>query len=155
MVIDIPGRGQMDIRNIVFDFNGTVAVDGNVSDDVMLAIENLIGRFNVFVVTADTFGTVKSAFEGLGVDVLVIQKGNEAAEKKAFVEKIGAEHTMCIGNGANDVMMLEAAAFSVAVAGREGCASKLVMASDVLVCDILDAVRLICNPSRIIATLRE
>ena len=30
LIYEIPGRGDIEIENIVFDYNGTIAVDGKI-----------------------------------------------------------------------------------------------------------------------------
>ena len=32
MKIDIPGRDSFELKNIVFDYNGTIAIDGKLID---------------------------------------------------------------------------------------------------------------------------
>ena len=41
MKIQIPGREVLDIQNIVFDYNGTVAIDGKLIDEVSKEINGL------------------------------------------------------------------------------------------------------------------
>lgn len=40
--IEIPGRAPMDIANVVFDYNGTIAVDGKVLPELRERIEALL-----------------------------------------------------------------------------------------------------------------
>jgi len=60
-----------------------------------------------------------------------------------------------VGNGANDVAMLQAAALGIAVLGPEGMAAAAIPAADVLVGSIHDALDLLSEPRRLIATLRR
>lgn len=61
---------------------------------------------------------------------------------------------MAIGNGRNDSKMLAAAAVGVALIQREGGAAVTAANADVLCSSIFDALALLKNPKRLIATLR-
>ena len=67
--IEIPGRAPMDIANVVFDYNGTIAVDGKVLPELRERIEALLKLVPVYVLTADTYGTVRAQCEPLGMIV--------------------------------------------------------------------------------------
>jgi soluble P-type ATPase len=77
------------------------------------------------------------------------------AEKADLVEQAGAPGVIAIGNGRNDVAMLERAGLAIAVIGPEGAAGELLRAADVVVRDIHDALDLILYPLRLKATLRD
>ncbi|HZY44758.1 MAG TPA: HAD hydrolase family protein, partial [Anaerolineae bacterium] len=64
-------------------------------------------------------------------------------------------NTVAIGNGANDVEMLKAAAIGIAVLGREGTASEAIAAADIVTLNVIDAIDLLLNPKRLVATLRR
>lgn len=40
--VDIPGRGKYEIENAVFDYNGTVAVNGDMSKNTQENLKNLV-----------------------------------------------------------------------------------------------------------------
>ena len=61
--IEIPGRAPMDIANVVFDYNGTIAVDGAVLPELRERLEALLKLVPVYVLTADTYGTVRAQCE--------------------------------------------------------------------------------------------
>lgn len=152
--INIPGRGSCQIRNIVFDYNGTLATDGDISDKtkkLLLRIKELV---NIYIVTADTHGTVNQKCEGLGVTIRTFPQGDAAMFKKSIVEELGAANTLCIGNGYNDIEMFKISALSIAIMDKEGCSGKLIGVADIVVASIADALDIIQNPKRITATLR-
>lgn len=155
MIIQIPGRETLDIGNIVSDFNGTLAEDGKIMEHISQDILRLKELFNFYIITADNYGTVREECRELGLQVITINRGNEAAEKAAFVRSLGPGRTLSIGNGLNDTEMLQESALSIAVVGPEGCAGKLLSCADILVRDIRDAFGLILDSKRIVATLRK
>jgi phosphoserine phosphatase len=68
--------------------------------------------------------------------------------------KMGAENVVAIGNGVNDSLMLKKAALGIVVIGGEGAAQKTIKEADIVVKDIHDALGLLLNRLRLIATLR-
>jgi soluble P-type ATPase len=61
---------------------------------------------------------------------------------------------VAIGNGRNDVAMLEAAALGIAVLGPEGTAGGAVAAADVVARSVQEALALLTEPRALTATLR-
>lgn len=153
--IDIPGREVLKIKNIVFDYNGTIAEDGILIPKVKDRIYQLVDKnLNVYVLTADTNGSVRDECQGLPVSIEIFNRENASKEKKRIVESLGKDLTISIGNGFNDVDMFKSTALSIVVIGKEGCYSKAIFESDIVVLDIVDAIDLILKPNRIKATLR-
>ncbi|MBE0447689.1 MAG: HAD hydrolase family protein, partial [Actinobacteria bacterium] len=64
-------------------------------------------------------------------------------------------HAIAIGNGSNDVEMLKKAKLGIAVIGREGCACDALKAADIVMNSSADALDLLINSNRLIATLRR
>jgi len=156
MKIDIPGHKAIDIENLVLDLNGTMAVDGRLRADVVEKIGELNRRgVRIYMVTAGTHGGVDELEDNMGMKVLLIKRGNEAEQKRDLIEKIGNGVTAAIGNGANDYLMLERAALSIAVLEEEGVYSKNLLVADMVVRSSESALDLFLNPKRIIATLRK
>ncbi|MEK4425024.1 HAD family hydrolase [Solibacillus sp. FSL K6-1523] len=155
MEINIPGRGIIKVGNLLLDYNGTIARDGKIIPSVkekIVAIHNK--GVKVQVVTADTHGTVKDQCAGVPVEIQIFDNANAAENKRAIVEKLGAEQCICIGNGFNDGRMFEACSISIIVIGDEGCSAKSLMNADIVCISIEDAFDLLLKPNRIIATLR-
>jgi soluble P-type ATPase len=72
--VAIPGKKKrLAINRVVFDFNGTLAVDGALIRGVAGRIRKLARLVEVVVMTADTFGTVRDALAGLPVSVNVVR----------------------------------------------------------------------------------
>jgi len=156
MKIDIPGYKAIDIENLVLDLNGTMAVDGRMRADVVEKIGELNRRgVRIYMVTAGTHGGVDELEDNMGMKVLLIKHENEAEQKRDLIEKIGNGVTAAIGNGANDYLMLERAALSIAVLEEEGVYSKNLLVADMVVRSSESALDLFLNPKRIIATLRK
>src|SRR5690554_6414621 len=152
--ITIPGRVKMVIENIVFDFNGTLAVDGKVSETIREKIMEINEFLNVFILTADIYGSVYKQCKNLGVSIKTFARENTGIEKRKIVEQIGYLNTITIGNGVNDIPMMKDSILSIGVIGKEGACGKLLTSSDIIANDIMDVFDMINNKDRISATLR-
>lgn len=139
----------------VFDLNGTLALDGVVSENVKHLLSELARRMKVYILTSDTFGTA-SSLNIPGVEVITLPPDKSASfEKKRWIEELGAERCVAIGNGYNDHLMLEKAALSIAVCWREGACGLSLEVADIVVGSPEAAIELLLNPKRIVATLRD
>lgn len=154
MKIDIPGYRLLDLRYLLLDFNGTLAVDGRLSDPVRQRLQELSAQLQIHVLTADTHGTARAECRGLPLQIQTFPGDNGMLEKLKIVDSLGREHCAAIGNGRNDTWMLSASGLSIAVMEREGMYGRLFAEADVCVHRIEDALDLLCYPKRLIATLR-
>lgn len=153
--VAIPGYKTLKLEHLVLDYNGTLAVDGEPVVGVTEALKDLAKRLEVHVLTADTFGKVQSRLVGLPFRISVLPLENQDTGKLDYVKALGAERTVCMGNGRNDRLMLKETALGVAVILSEGVAVETLSSADVVCADILSALELLTNPLRLTATLRS
>ncbi|MCK5054409.1 MAG: hypothetical protein KAR65_09025 [Anaerolineales bacterium] len=153
--VNIPGRGLIQLKHLVSDVNGTLALDGQLLDGVPKTLLNLGDRLQLHLLTADTHGRQSRIDEHLGLQAVRIPEGGEAEAKAAYVHDLGAERVVALGQGANDAGMLREAAIGIAVASVEGLAIESLTSADVVVPDINAAFELLEHPARLIATLRR
>jgi soluble P-type ATPase len=124
---------------------------GRLLDGVREGLADVTARLDVHVVSADTFGTLESIAEELGVRAHTVETG---ADKAQYVAGLGSDRCVAIGNGANDASMLELAALGIAVLGPEGAAASALAASDIVCASIVDALALLLDERALQATLR-
>jgi len=153
--VAIPGYRTLKLEHLVLDYNGTLAVDGEPLAGVTDALKSLTQSLEVHVLTADTFGKVQSRLEGLPINISILPLENQDTGKLDYVKTLGAERTVCMGNGRNDRLMLKEAALGVAVILDEGIAVETLNSADVVCTSILSALELLTNPLRLTATLRS
>lgn len=155
--LDIPGRHEiLEIEHLVLDVNGTIAFDGALLPGVAEALRGLEPfGLRVVAMTADTHGTADRLREDLGIEVKVIERGDEERQKAEYVEWLGTDRVAAIGNGANDAAMLEKAAVGICVIGSEGASTRAFTAADIVTVDIVTALGLLAVPGRLVATLRR
>jgi len=155
LAVEIPGFGALRLEHLVLDYNGTLALDGEPLPGVRDALCALASSLTIHVLTADTFGKAGSRLQGLPCRRSVLDAANQDAAKQAYVEALGPATVVCIGNGRNDRLMLEAAALGIAVVQEEGAAVEALTSADVVAPSIAAALALLTNPLRLVATLRS
>jgi len=143
------------LTQLVCDFNGTLAAGGELVAGVRERLPLLAARLRIHVVTGDTFGTARSQLAGLPCQIAVLAPENQAEAKARFAESLGLSNVAAIGNGRNDRLLLEASALAIGVCGREGIATEALEACDVVVADATDALDLLLQTNRLVATLRS
>lgn len=153
--LDIPGRGLIRLQHLVSDVNGTLAVDGRLMEGVVSHFTGLADRLELHLLTADTHGRQESVDQQLGLKATLVPSQEGGRAKADYVQQLGAETVVALGQGANDAAMLKAAAIGIAVLSPEGTSAEALAAADVLVPDILSALALLERPLRLVATLRR
>ncbi|RLE16747.1 MAG: ATPase P [Acidobacteria bacterium] len=153
--MEIPGFGEIRLKSLVMDYNGTLAVGGQLLPGVAERLQVLSSHLSLFVVTADTFGTAKDQLRNLPVEVVVLQGAeSQTKAKRAFVRKLDAKQVAAIGNGRNDRLMLADARVGVTVILQEGASPQTLGVANIVVTEIGDALDLFLHPLRLKATLR-
>jgi soluble P-type ATPase len=153
--LDIPGFRKLELVHLVSDYNGTLAVDGQLLPGVADLLNSLASNILIHVITADTFGLAKSQLAGLPVELIIAPLESQAETKLQFITELGVESVVAIGNGRNDRKMLQAAALGIALIQREGGATQTIANADLVCTHVLDALELLLNPKRLTATLRS
>ena len=131
--IDVPGREIIEIEHVVLDYNGTIALDGQLIEGAAWRIRELCKSAHVYVLTADTYGTVRAQCDGLGVEIKTFPRANAAECKEE---------------------MFDIADLSIAIMDGEGVCAGLIAHSDVLVRSAEEGLDLLLKTDRLRATLR-
>lgn len=153
--VAVPNDKTFRFKHIIFDYNGTIAFDGMVLSSFIHHIGAVSEQLDVYVVTADTFGTVQQQLSGLPCTIYRIDPGQQAEQKRTFLHTLDASCTIAVGNGANDALMLKEAALGIALCGQEGMAAINAATADIIVPSLDVVFGLLMHPRRLIATLRR
>ena len=153
--IAVPGRGHYSIEHLILDLNGTIALDGELLEGVGERLIALSKDVSIIVVTADTHNNAEALLKDLPVTLCTIQESRENEQKAQLAREQGTEGTVCVGNGSNDVLMLRESAIGICMVEREGASSEAIMAADLVVSNITDALDLFLKLHRIKASLRR
>ena len=155
LTISIPGSNTLTLDHLVLDYNGTIAEDGNIIPKVVGRIIDLSETLDIYIVTADTYGTVAEKTKNLPCTLEVIPPTEQDQAKKQFIQQLGSNRACAIGNGRNDALMLTHAALGIGIIQAEGGCSKMLYNADVICTHINDALDLLLLPDRLKATLRN
>jgi len=153
--IIIPGYKTLGFEHLVLDYNGTLACDGKLVDGVDDRLAALSKKIKIHILTADTFGQAQSELHDVPCQLSILAADDQAKAKLEYVQKLGLDTTVCIGNGRNDRLMLRDALLGIAVILDEGAALETLNAADLVCTNICSALDLLLNPLRLIATLRS
>lgn len=154
MKINIPGYRPLNIENVVMDFNGTIAVDGVITESVKERIIRLAEQVHVYVITSDTQGTAARELRGLPIILKIFNSSNVGECKRQIIDELGGDTCACIGNGNNDRLMFQSAALSIAVLETEGLYAPILLSADLLVKSSEDALDLLLDTKLLISGLR-
>ena len=152
--LEISGHEPFLLKNLVLDYNGTIAFDGVVLDGITPMLSKLSESLDIYIITADTHGSVKKNLFENGLEdytklYILPQAKNEAKSKKEFVESLDEKTCISIGNGYNDRLMLSNSRISIAVLGDEGCHVKALNSADIVCKNIKNALELFLNQKRL------
>ncbi len=152
MKIVIPGVSTLNLKHVFIDYNGTIANSGKLISGVMDQLIELSKIYEVYILTGDTYGTVREVLKPYPIEVILAYT---AKDKHRIIKEYTPNTCIAIGNGSIDYKMLKEAALGLAVIGKEGCSSKAILNADIVVNHIEDALNIIKHPNHIIATLKE
>jgi len=155
LTVTIPGTGERVWTYLVLDVNGTITTDGRLAGGVEERLSLLARHLEIRLLTADTRGTAVSLGQRLNTEVVRIDGEDEAEAKRRYVQRLGGEQVIAVGNGRNDALMLRQAGLGIAVLGPEGLAVSALQAADILVREITDALDMLIDPVRLASTLRS
>ncbi len=153
--LDIPGWGRRELRTLLLDLNGTLALDGILLDGVADRLIQLSMRLRLHLVTADTFSTAKKVLGPIEHQLHLLGPGPQDQQKMELARNLGPSHCVAMGNGRNDRLMLQESVLGIAILGPEGACAELFTTADVISRDIKEALDLLLNPLRLTATLRK
>ena len=117
--IEIPNYKTLELKYLVLDYNGTIALDGEIHKTVKEQLLKLSENLEIYVLTADTHGTAKQMCEGLPLKIQTFPTDGALDEKLAVIEELGSDLCVAIGNGRNDKLMCRASALAIAVLERQ------------------------------------
>lgn len=153
MKYNVPGIGELELRTIILDLNGTLSIGGEIPDGVkerLLKLKEL--GYKILFFTGNTRGNADKLAEQLGVDWVLAEDG-EAKKQQAL--KLHPETCVSIGNGLIDLELMKIVKLRIVTLQAEGVHVQTLLNSDVVIPSINDALDLLLDSSRLVATLRK
>lgn len=153
ILIQRPGQEPLEIEFILSDFEGTLATDQRVHPKVKDKINLLSKRVKVTIFTTGEKERVSDVLRNVNAEVIYLKEGEASQGKLNLLEQLGADRAVAIGNGVNDLAMIEHSALGIVVMNREGTLAGVIGKADLVFMTILDALDFLLKPLRQKATL--
>jgi len=152
MIYTIPGQGELELRTIILDLNGTISVAGKVPDGVKERLSELKNQgFKLVLFTGNTRNDADELSERLGIEWRLAKS---TADKRELALEFEPEYCVSIGNGLIDLELMKTVKLRIVTLQAEGVHIQTLLNSDVVIPNINDALDLLIDSQRLIATLR-
>jgi soluble P-type ATPase len=153
MVYDIPGQGELEIKTIILDLNGTLSVAGTVPEGVKERLDKIkeLG-FHVVFFTGNTRNDADELARSLGIDWKLAKS---AEDKKQLALEMEPDTFAYIVNGLIDSELMKVVRLGIVTLQAEGVHLQTLLNSDIVIPTINDALDLFIDAQRLIATLRK
>jgi soluble P-type ATPase len=153
ILIQRPGQDPIEIESLLVDFEGTLASDGRVPPKAKDKINLLSKRLRIFIFARGEREKVEETLKKVKGEIIHITEGEAVQRKTNLLREVGPIRSVAIGNGKDDMEMIEEAGFGICVVGKEGAFGETVKKADLVVLNILDALDFLLKPLRQKATL--
>ena len=149
------GQEPLEIDFILLDFEGTLASDRRVHPKAKDRINLLSKRTKIYILTKEEKIHMEEVLKKVKAEIIYLMEGEASQQKLDLLRQLGASRTVAIGNGGDDVPMIEEAGLGISVMGKEGTFSEAMKKADVVFMNILDALDFLLKPLRQKATLNR
>ncbi len=153
IAIQRPGQKPLEIEFILIDFEGTLASDRRVHPKAKDKINLLSKRTKIYILTGGEKEVVEETLKKVKAEIFYLTEGETSQRKVDLLRQLGATRTVAIGNGVDDIPMIEEAGLGICVIGKEGTSVEAMKKADVVVSNVLDALDFLLKPLRQKATL--
>ncbi len=153
IAIQRPGQKPLEIEFILIDFEGTLASDRRVHPKAKDKINLLSKRTKIYILTGGEKEVVEETLKKVKAEIFYLTEGETSQRKVDLLRQLGAARTVAIGNGVDDIPMIEEAGLGICVIGKEGTSVEAMKKADVVVSNVLDALDFLLKPLRQKATL--
>jgi len=153
MRIEIPKGETIEINTIVLDLNGTLSVNGIVSNktkELIVKLKEL--NYRIVLISGDIRGNAKQISDELQLDLFL---GATSLEKANQMQQFNKETTAAIGNARIDIGTFEHAKLTIATMQAEGIHTAIIKHVDIIVPTIENALDLFIDVKSLAGTLRE
>ena len=149
------GQEPLEIDFILLDFEGTLASDRRVHPKAKDRINLLSKRTKIYILTKEEKILMEEVLKKVKAEIIYLMEGEASQQKLDLLRQLGASRTVAVGNGVDDVPMIEEAGLGISVMGKEGTFSEALKKADVVFMNILDALDFLLKPLRQKATLNR
>jgi len=117
--IQRPGQEPLEIEFILIDFEGTLASDRRVHPKAKDKINLLSKRTKIYILTKAEKEVVEDNLRRVKAEIYYLTEGEASKQKLDLLRQLGSSKTVAIGNGLDDVPMIEEAVLGICVVGKK------------------------------------
>jgi soluble P-type ATPase len=155
IIIQRPGQEPLEIEFLFIDFEGTLAQDRRVHPKAKDKINLLSKRTKIYILAKGEKEIVEEALKKVKAEIIYLTEGGSSQGKLDLLQRLGGAKTVAIGNGVDDIPMMEEAGLGMCVISKEGTSSETMKKADLVFPNILDALDFLLKPLRQKATLTK
>ena len=148
IILQRPGRTSLDIEFILLNFEGTLATDRRIHPKAKDKLNLLSKRTNIYILTKGEQEIIREILKKVNTEVVYFKEGEVSQGKLDLLRQLGAAKTVAIGNGVDDVPMIDEAGLGICIIGVEGTSGEAIKKADVVFTDILHALDFLLKPLR-------
>jgi soluble P-type ATPase len=150
-----PGQQPLEIEYLLIDYEGTLASDGRIHPKAKDKINLLSKRVKIFILAKTEKEKVEETLRRVKAELFYTAEGDASKQKLTLLLNLGGPRTLVIGNGRDDLPIMQEAGLCLCVIGKEGAASEIIETADIVFINILDALDFLLKPLRQKATLSK
>jgi soluble P-type ATPase len=143
-----PGRTPLEVEFILLNLEGTLAIDRRIHPKAKDKLNLLSKRTSIYILTKAEPEAIREILRKVKAEVVFFKEGEVSRAKLDLVRHLGATKTVAIGNGVDDVPMIEEAGLGICIIGVEGTSGEAIKKADVAFTDILHALDFLLKPIR-------
>jgi len=153
MKYTISGVGELEVRTILFDLNGTLSAYGTITENAATKIRALKEKdFRLVIVSSDQRGNATDMAHDLGIEII---KASTEIEKENVSKTFDKQTTASIGNGRVDIGLFKHSVLSIGIINKEGLHTGILPFVDLLFNCIEDAFEFFLDEDTLKATLKK
>lgn len=153
MIYKIPGVGELELKTLILDLNGTLTVKGKIPEGVKERLVRLkeLG-YRILFFTGNTRNNADEIAYELGIDWILAENG---IAKRDEALKLDPSTCVSIGNGLIDLELMKVVKLRIVTIQSEGVHVQTLLNSDIVIPSIVDALELLIDSATLVATLRK
>jgi len=148
IILQRPGRTPLEVEFILLNFEGTLATDRRIHPKAKDKLNLLSKRTNIYILAKGEQEAIRESLKKVNAEVVYFKEGEVSQGKLDLLRQLGAAKSVAIGNGVDDVPMLEEAGLGICIIGVEGARGEAIKKADVVFTDILHALDFLLKPMR-------
>lgn len=153
MIYKIPDVGELELKTLILDLNGTLTVKGKIPEGVKERLVRLkeLG-YRILFFTGNTRNNADEIAYELGIDWILAENG---IAKQDEALKLDPSTCVSIGNGLIDLELMKVVKLRIVTIQSEGVHAQTLLNSDIVIPSIVDALELLIDSATLVATLRK